>query len=1349
MKRPIIVTLFLLLFIFLTNLSKAQTWQKYAKSGNSNLIDIVFVSKSRGFTVGYNKVFMTTDTGKTWNRILSSYNNFSRIMFADANNGFIIGSNDLVLKTTDAGDNWSLIRTGNSDDDLITLFPKSKDTLYVLGPDDMDTYKYGNYLEYTYNGGSTWNRRSTGSTQTIRSMYMWNKNKGLMSTLTSGVFQTTDGFVNYNVNWNANNAVDTRVIKDSVVIIVSNNGQIYRSSDYGNNWKTINSGTSDILWGLHFANDSIGMACGAKGTLLYTDNGGLSWSKMTTNTNLTFSKVFVFNKYYAWAVVNSGSGDSIDIYKFGSEKYIVQKINTVKGSVIADVVNNCKKDSKEIGPSEVLIKAVPGPYYSYTLANGNYELVLPDTGKFTISTILPSKYGGDKNQCDTLKNHSVYFKTFENIASGKNFFFKSDSSIKLEINIASSRKRRCFKNDNTITYKNIGTKTVDSSKVQLFYSSLTDIVSADKSYKKANGVVTFNTGKLLPGQGGVIHVVDSVLCGDPDVRGLLACMRVLITPQVIVENKNWDSSWVKLGIKCVKDTLAIVKLVNDGKKPMSDSASLVIFLNENKVDIKKYKLGAHDSLKYELYPAGKVIFTETELKKQHPYLQNIRVFKERCGDSAGYFSKQEVIQHVLQEYPSFEDEVCLAIRDSYDPNDISVSPQGHGPKHFIKNNNKLRYTIRFQNTGTDTAYDIYVIDTLPGELNIASLEMLGSSHKYTYKVLSGQKKNVLRFDFKNIFLVDSFANEKKSHGFVSFDLSMIDSLKKGTEIRNFADIYFDFNPPVKTNTAFNTIYDTTFTSLNPNIVRNCLSRFIKIPKDTLLCDESQFTALFKTKGTYQPQWKTDDLALQFYRQNDSMAMISTKREGKFNISYELKSCENIWRDTTLVTFWKNPSISVKDSLYCGSIQDKIYFNCFNCSYLWNGIDHSDTLKITKPGKYWVKVSNLCKSISDSFELSYLPYLKLDLGNDTLLCDQGKLSFNLKLKPGKFLWSDSDTNSTKVITQTGRYTVYFENQCNSLSDSITVNHQRSPAIQLGKDTMHCNKVNHVVNLDSLKNEYNIKWWDGSNASVRTFTDTGTYSITLQNLCGTAGDELKISVSKADFTANDACDYDSVAFINSSINAQKFKWKFGDGTNSTEENPKYLYKNGGISITYNVSLVTTNGNCSDSVVNGVTINSSPISDFDWTFAGKTFEFTAKQTGNTIYNWNFGDGDSLIASNKTIHTYQNAPGSFTVCLKTENAASCISETCKTILLGGLKANVMKGIKIYPNPNSGNFKIEIDKPEKNISVEVFNVLGEKLGTENLNQTNSTIQMQLAPGIYWIKVQNGNNIFHEKVIAN
>ena len=1299
-----ILSIFFLLFI--ANSLQAQTWQKYAKSGNSNLTDVVFVSKSRGFILGYQKVFMTTDTGKTWNRILSGYSNFSRIMFADANNGFIIGYNDLVLKTTDAGNNWSLIRTGNSDDDLITLFPKDKDTIYVLGPDDLDTYKYGNYLEYSYNGGSTWNRRSTGSTQTIRSMYMWNRNKGLMSSLTGGVFQTKDGFTNYTVNWNANSVIDTRVIKDSVVIVVGNNGSIYRSSDYGDNWKKLNSGTSEHLRGLHFANDSIGMACGEKGTILYTDDAGLSWSKMTTNTTMTFWKVFVINKYYAWAVGLSGSGDSTDIFKFGSEKFVAEKINHVKGTVVADVFKNCKKDSKENGPSEILIKAEPGPYYVYTQSNGNYDLVLPDTGKFTISAIIPYKFGGDKNQCDTVRSRTVRFKSFENTSNGNNFFFKADSSVKLEINIASSRKRRCSKNENTITFKNIGTKTVDSSIIQLYYSPLTDIVMADKSYTKSKGVVTFKVGKMLPGQGGVIHVIDSVLCNDPNVRGMTTCMRVLITPQVIVEKTTWDSSWVKAKINCFQDSIAIIKLVNEGKKPMGDSASLNIFLDDLKVDTKRYKLAVNDSLKFEMEPEGKLVFIETVLKKQHPYLEHLRVFKERCGDSAGFFSKQQVTKHALQEYPSFEDEVCLVIRDSYDPNDISVTPEGFGSKHYIKNDNKLRYSIRFQNTGTDTAYNIYIIDTLPKQLNIATLDMLGASHNYSYKLLSGQKENVLRIDFKNIYLVDSFTNEPLSNGYVSFDIRLVDSLKKGTVVSNFVDIYFDFNSPVRTNTVFNTIHDTTFSQNDTNSVRPCMSKFIHVPRDTVICDKYEFEVPFSVKGPNKPTWEVNDFLTNLYRLNDTVAQVKTVHEGKFIITFELKSCESVWYDTATVFFWKNPTIKVKDSLYCGAVNDDIYFNCFACSYLWNGTDVTYNFKPDKPGKYWVTVTNMCKSITDTFNLSYLPYENLDLGKDTILCDRATLELRSDLNQGNFTWNDLDTKPFKTITKAGKYSLRFQNKCNDISDSIQVDYKRSPSIELGKDSIYCLSVNHPISLDSIKNEFNIVWWDGSSTSTKTILDTGKYFVTLNNYCGRASDTLQLGVlniPKVDLGRDSVYCQPILRNITLNPSVPVYQVNWWDGSRDLTK----TLSNEGV---YSVSIFNRCGSVSDTLK----LSRAYLPDFvlgkDTTYCNNFSRILNASSIGATYLWNTGETTSTIAVNKA--------GTYSV-----KASTYCGSLSRTLILDQKAAPVL---------NLGRDTI-IDKP--------FSFLLDALntGSNYLWNDNSTSQQLLVDdhGKYWVRVSN------------
>jgi hypothetical protein len=79
---------------------------------------------------------------------------------------------------------------------------------------------------------------------------------------------------------------------------------------------------------------------------------------------------------------------------------------------------------------------------------------------------------------------------------------------------------------------------------------------------------------------------------------------------------------------------------------------------------------------------------------------------------------------------------------------------------------------------------------------------LGASHSCTPQWIS---PNVIRFDFYNINLPDSNANEAMSHGYVRYSIEHAALLSPGTTIENTAYIYFDSNPPIVTNTVLNTI----------------------------------------------------------------------------------------------------------------------------------------------------------------------------------------------------------------------------------------------------------------------------------------------------------------------------------------------------------------------------------------------------------------------------------------------------------------------------------------------------------------------------------------------------------------
>lgn len=147
------------------------------------------------------------------------------------------------------------------------------------------------------------------------------------------------------------------------------------------------------------------------------------------------------------------------------------------------------------------------------------------------------------------------------------------------------------------------------------------------------------------------------------------------------------------------------------------------------------------------------------------------------------------------------------VTGSYDPNDKSVSPVGMGPEGNITVNDKeLNYRIRFQNTGNGPAVNIVVKDTLSPFVDVMTLEMLSVSHNYKIDILPG---NILRWKFDNIQLPDSNSNEPGSHGYIHYRIRQKANNPLGTEIKNTAYIYFDFNDPVITNTTLNTLWAPT------------------------------------------------------------------------------------------------------------------------------------------------------------------------------------------------------------------------------------------------------------------------------------------------------------------------------------------------------------------------------------------------------------------------------------------------------------------------------------------------------------------------------------------------------------
>lgn len=153
----------------------------------------------------------------------------------------------------------------------------------------------------------------------------------------------------------------------------------------------------------------------------------------------------------------------------------------------------------------------------------------------------------------------------------------------------------------------------------------------------------------------------------------------------------------------------------------------------------------------------------------------------------------------------------VEVRGAYDPNDKQSSEKPLMPK----DTKKLRYHIRFQNTGSDTAYRVRIIDTVDRNLAMNAIRVKTASHAHRIEVLHQQGSSVyaLHFIFDNILLPDSTTDEQGSHGYVQYEVALKNGFSDKDTVFNTAHIFFDYQSAIITNTVENS-FDTS----SPNYI---------------------------------------------------------------------------------------------------------------------------------------------------------------------------------------------------------------------------------------------------------------------------------------------------------------------------------------------------------------------------------------------------------------------------------------------------------------------------------------------------------------------------------------------------
>jgi len=500
-----------------------------------------------------------------------------------------------------------------------------------------------------------------------------------------------------------------------------------------------------------------------------------------------------------------------------SPDFDVLNSNVILGIVFRNSNNDCIQDPNETGLRRRVLVTEPGSTYTLSDNLGNYKLNA-SAGNHVVKQI-PNELLGlleTQNCPPTNGNYPINFANSSgDTAKNKNFANELILCPLLKIGVGSNQRRRCVRNHTTITAWNNGTiPSGDQTRIYLKLPRFIHLISADKpfTFNEFDSTYVFNVGPI-PAQGSFkIKVIDSVAC-LPGLMNIQQCTKVWITPPntCFTNSPAWDGVDVAIRASC-DGTLPRFVIQNTGAA-MSSARPYQVFVDSVLAYVGYAQLGSNDSLSFVAPVSGNNrVRVEMAQSPQHPF--STFMFGEiQCLP----LSQNRISFSPIHGTPE-SDVDCMPIRDSYDPNDKQVQPQGITNEGRIAPNHPLEYKIRFQNTGNDIAYRVVVVDTLNEFFDLSTFEELGSSHAYVLSI-GGRGKPVLRFTFDNINLPDSLSDPDGSQGFIRFRIRPKANAPLGTRLKNHGEIYFDFNYPIITNQTLNTIYE-------PQVVSGILDSII-------------------------------------------------------------------------------------------------------------------------------------------------------------------------------------------------------------------------------------------------------------------------------------------------------------------------------------------------------------------------------------------------------------------------------------------------------------------------------------------------------------------------------------------
>ncbi|MBT4776308.1 MAG: T9SS type A sorting domain-containing protein [Crocinitomicaceae bacterium] len=200
-------------------------------------------------------------------------------------------------------------------------------------------------------------------------------------------------------------------------------------------------------------------------------------------------------------------------------------------------------------------------------------------------------------------------------------------------------------------------------------------------------------------------------------------------------------------------------------------------------------------------------------------------------------------------------------------------------------------------------------------------------------------------------------------------------------------------------------------------------------------------------------------------------------------------------------------------------------------------------------------------------------------------------------------------------------------------------------------------------------------------------------------------------------------------------------WGNGNTSNGDSTCNSYSTAGnYLINHSVTMEGWKINCVVNEIDSVEIE-GPIADFSYNIMNDTVLFTNTSIGASTISWTFDTLSSSMAFDTTIIFPTN--GTYSIQQIATSGYGCVDSTTQivNITVGTNETVTIIPPKLYPNPNSGVFRIEFKSKQEQIELTIATIKGKLVRSIKYHNVNLIdVDFRESPGLY-ILTLNGTNI--------